>query len=93
MYLPVVQYTHAAHGENVIQKNALNLPANAFEFVDKRGDLLKNVLFPGQVLWVERVHLRQDGIQFRAVITGKFAFDRSADVALCGFGMLIFSVN
>ena len=60
-------------------KNALNLPTNAFEFVDKRGDFLQNVLFPGQVLWVERTHLRQDRIQFRAVVTGKFAFDRSAE--------------
>ena len=74
-------------------KNALNLPTNAFEFVDKRGDFLQNVLFPGQVLWVERTHLRQDRIQFRAVVTGKFAFDRIADVALCGFNVDIFRTN
>ena len=44
---------------------------------------LKNILLRFQELRIQRAHLRQDCIEFRAIVAGEFPLQRSGDIALC----------
>jgi len=56
------------------------LPAHPFEFFDKIRDLLEHTVLFGKILRIERAHSGQDGIEFSAIIAGKFAFERGFEI-------------
>lgn len=43
-------------------------PTDTLELLHKRSDLLKHRLFLGQVLWVQRAHLGQHGVQLSTAV-------------------------
>ncbi len=45
-----------------------NLTANPFELLYKRSNPLKNGLFLGQVLWVQRAHSEQNSIELSSAL-------------------------
>ena len=51
------------------------LAADAFEFFDEVGDFGEDAVFFGEVLRVEGAHFREYGVEFGAVVAGKFAFE------------------
>lgn len=53
---------------------ALDLPTHAFKFLNESNDFLEHALLFGQVLRIQGAHLGQNGIEFSAIVTGKFPF-------------------
>ena len=51
------------------------MPTYAFELLNESSNFLEFASFCGQVLWVERTHLGQDGIELRAIVTSKFPLE------------------
>lgn len=54
---------------------SLYLSTHAFKFLHIGGDLLEHALLLGQILRIQRAHLGQHGVQFRAVVARKFPFE------------------
>ena len=50
----------------------LDLPTHALKLLNKSGNFLKNTLLFCQVVRIKRAHLGQNGIEFGAIVTGKF---------------------
>ena len=53
---------------------SLDMPTHTFELLNESSDFLEHALLFGQVLRIKRAHLRQNGIELGAIVTGEFAF-------------------
>lgn len=52
----------------------LDMPTHTFELLNESGNFPEHALLFGEILRIKRAHLRQNGIEFSTIVTGKFPF-------------------